>query len=192
MKLTSDLLDINVTTSSFVLLVKFCLPSSQQDCSVSLLLRMSVSVAFGVLCRIKQDTQDKLSFYKMEQRSKQSGKVQVSYLFDADGRSERWRWRTDREKGKSRQTAGGKRKREERVVTYFPKSCTFFTGVGFHMLRMFFVRSCKLILPIFCRHLLSKIKSTCAECPRAAITYQDSHRKGGTQQRLACRHAVFV
>lgn len=121
MKLTSDLLDINVTTSSFVLLVKFCLPSSQQDCSVSLLLRMSVSVAFGVLCRIKQDTQDKLSFYKMEQRSKQSGKVQVSYLFDADGRSERWRWRASR-KRKVKTDSRRKEEEEERR-----ESCDLFS-----------------------------------------------------------------
>lgn len=72
-------------------------------------------------------------------------------------------------KGKVKTDSGRKEEEEERVVTNFPKSCTFFTGVGFHMLRMFFVRSCKLILPIFCRHLLSQIKSTCAECPRAAI-----------------------
>lgn len=85
---------------------------------------MSVSVVFGVLCRIKQDTQDKLSFYKMEQRSKQSGKVQVSYLFDADGRSERWRWRASR-KRKVKTDSGRKEEEEERVVTYFPKSFTF-------------------------------------------------------------------
>lgn len=34
--------------------LKFRSPLSQQDCSVSLLLRMSVSVAFGVLCRINR------------------------------------------------------------------------------------------------------------------------------------------
>lgn len=144
MKLTSDLLDINVTTSSFVLLVKFCLPSSQQDCSVSLLLRMSVSVAFGVLCRIKHRIR-RINYHytRWSKGQNRVGRFRCLTcstltvgLRDGDG--------GHREKGKSRQTAGGKRKkkREERVVTYFPKSCTFFTGVGFHMLRMFFVRSC--------------------------------------------------
>lgn len=107
----------------------------------------------------------------------------MSYLFPTDWWSE-WCHKEDKDRGKprqreTRQTAGERQRRDregsDKVngVTLYIKKLQSSSGLSSRSWLMF-----------------SKINCTCIKLLWAAITYHKSHRKGGSQQRLACR--VFV